>query len=152
MEITIEELNALTENTSAMRIQIAEYERRLGEKEKIIAEKDEEICQLKNDVKVMTEKQKNLNLENSFLRNFLLLSAERIKEFMKRVTGIDTWAFLRTFVEWSIPESARKEQMKLLDEVMALPTEQKPAMVMENPTFQGPMYDVHNNNEVRLEE
>ena len=152
MEITIEELNALTENTSAMRIQIADYERRMAEMEKSIAEKDETISQLKNDNKMLTEKQKNLDIENSFLRNFLILSGERIKEFMKRVTGLDAWALLRTFVLWSLPEKARREQMKLIDEVMALPTEQKAAMVMENPTFQGPMFDVHDNNEVKLDE
>lgn len=152
MEITIEELNALTENTSAMRIQIVDYERRMAEMEKSIAEKDETISQLKNDNKILTEKQKNLDIENSFLRNFLILSGERIKEFMKRVTGLDAWALLRTFVLWSLPEKARREQMKLIDEVMALPTEQKAAMVMENPTFHGPMYDVHNNNEVKLDE
>lgn len=152
MDITIEELNALTEKTSSMHVQIAEYERKLAEKNKELAEKEEEICQLKDENKQLKEAQKNLDLENSFLRNLIILSSERIKEFMKCVAGIERWAFLRTFLEWAIPERFRKDQMKLLDEVMALPTEQKPSVVMENPTFQGPMYDVHNNNEVRLEE
>lgn len=152
MDITIEELNALTEQMSTMRVKIAEYELKLAEKDNALAEKDEMICQLDDENKQLKEAQKNLDLENSFLRNIIMLSGERIKEFMKRVKGIERWAFLRTFLEWTIPDRLRNEQMKLLDEVMALPKEQKPSMVIENPTFHGPMYDVHNNNEVRLEE
>ena len=154
MDITIEELNALTENTSSMRVKIADLERQLSEKIKEIEEKEEENRNLRIEISFLREEAQNAKIENSLLRNIIMLSGERIKNFMKRVTGIERWAFLRTFIECAIPDWARKEQMKLLDEVMELPEEMepKPKVVMETPTFQGPMYDVHNNNEVRLEE
>jgi hypothetical protein len=73
---------------------------------------------------------------------------------MKRVTSMDRWSLLRAFVEWTLPERNRKEQLALVDEVMMLPkpVEDKPSVLMENPTFQGPMYDVHDNDEVKLDE
>ena len=144
MDITIEELNALTEKTSSMHVRIADLEHQLREKTKEAAEKEEENRILKNENSILKEEARNAKIENSYLRSIIMLSGERIKEFMKRVTGIERWAFLRAFMEWAIPDWARKEQMKLLDEIMELPEEQKPSVVHVSGNYN----DVHDNTTV----
>ena len=144
MDMTIGELDALTEKISSMRVQIAEMERKLSEKEIELTEKDEMINQLTVENSIIKEEKKNAQIENAYLRNIIILSGERIKEFMKRVVGIERWAFLRTFLEWALPEKSRKEQMKLLDEIMELPEEQKPKVVHVSGNYN----DVHDNTMV----
>ena len=90
-------------------------------------------------------------MENIYLRNLLILSGERIKSFMQHLKNIDKWAFLRTFVDCCLPDRHRAEQQQLMNELMALPDENsKPQILMQNPTFEGPMYDVHDNDDVNL--
>ena len=127
MEISIEELNALSDRTGAMQVRIAELERALTQQ---------------------------LNyMENIYLRNLLILSGERIKTFVQHLKSIERWAFLRTFVDCCLPDGHRAEQQRLMNELMALPEEStKPQILMQNPTFEGPMYDVHDNDDVKLSE
>lgn len=145
MEITIEELNALTGDRVSASMKITELER----KNDCLTREIERVNQ---ELAVALERQTSMNIENRLLKNVLLLSAERIKEFMKHLRSMDRWAILRTFVECTLAERNRKEQMALMDEVMTLPEEQKPTLEMKNPTFNGPMYDVHGNENVRLED
>jgi capsid protein len=154
MDISIEELNALTENTSNLRLRIAELESKVTQMQEQAQQKDVENQMLKAENKQLKEQGMTLDIENNYLRNMLHLSTERIIQFMKRVSSMDRWSLLRAFVEWTLPEKNRKEQLALVDEVMMLPkpVEDKPSVLMENPTFQGPMYDVHDNDEVKLDE
>lgn len=145
MKITIDEFNALTGDRVSASMKITELERENGFLNK-------EIERLNQELSVVMERQTSMDLENRLLKNVLLLSAERIKEFMKHLRSMDRWAILRTFVECTLAERNRKEQMALMDEVMTLPEEQKPTLEIKNPTFNGPMYDVHGNENVRLEE
>ena len=147
MDITIEELNALTDNTSSLRVRIADLEHQLRGKNQELAEKEEENRNLRIENSILKEEAQNAKIENSLLRNIIMLSGERIKNFMKRVTGIERWAFLRTFIECAIPDWARKEQMKLLDEVMELPEEMAPKVV----NVSGNYNDVHDNTSVNLD-
>lgn len=151
MEISIEELNALSDRTGAMQVRIAELERALSEQQAENARQRTEIEQMKS---ALTEAQNVTTaryMENIYLRNLLILSGERIKSFMQHLKNIDKWAFLRTFVDCCLPDRYRAEQQQLMNELMALPDENaQPQILMQNPTFEGPMYDVHDNDDVNL--
>lgn len=150
MDISIEEFNALTEKTSLLMLRIAELERSAQEKDLLLKRKDEQILQLTEENSKLTTQSNTLNLQNQYLRNVLYLSVERVKEFMLHVKGMMNYSFLRTFLEWTTPDKYRNEQLAVLNEVMILP-EDNPQVLFENPTFQGPMYDVHDNDEVKLD-
>jgi hypothetical protein len=159
MELSVDEWEKMSNREAVLRREIFELEqtkktmtemlRKLEEEKRLlVAEKE----QLATENAHLHQERNALVIDNAYLRNMLLLSGERIKEFMKRVKRIDLWSFLRTFVEWSLPEKGRKEQLELMDEVMVFPQNENRQLVMQNPTFHGPMYDVHDNQEVKLDE
>ena len=121
-----------------MELSVDEWEK-MSNREAVIRR---EIFELEQTKKTMTEMLRKLEEEKR------LLVAEK-EQLVKR---IDLWSFLRTFVEWSLPEKGRKEQLELMDEVMVFPQNENRQLVMQNPTFHGPMYDVHDNQEVKLDE
>jgi len=151
MEISIEELNALSDRTGAMQVRIAELERALSEQKAANARQQGEIERMKVELVEAQNVTTAKYMENIYLRNLLILSGERIKSFMQHLKNIDKWAFLRTFVDCCLPDRHRAEQQQLMNELMALPDENsKPQILMQNPTFEGPMYDVHDNDDVNL--
>ena len=151
MEISIEELNALSDRTGAMQVRIAELERALCEQKAENVRQQGEIERMKVELVEAQNVTTAKYMENIYLRNLLILSGERIKSFMQHLKNIDKWAFLRTFVDCCLPDRHRAEQQQLMNELMALPDENsKPQILMQNPTFEGPMYDVHDNDDVNL--
>ena len=153
MEISIEELNALSDRTGAMQVRIAKLERELDEQRAENNRQRKEIEQMKKEMEEVQSITTARYMENIYLRNLLILSGERIRSFMMRLKSIDKWAFLRTFVDCCLPDRHRAEQQRLMNELMALPDENaKPQILMQNPTFEGPMYDVHDNDDVKLSE
>ena len=151
MEISIEELNALSDRTGAMQVRIAELERALSEQKAENARQQGEIERMKVELVEAQNVTTAKYMENIYLRNLLILSGERIKSFMQHLKNIDKWAFLRTFVDCCLPDRHRAEQQQLMNELMALPDENsKPQILMQTPTFEGPMYDVHDNDDVNL--
>ena len=64
-------------------------------------------------------------LKNMLLRNYITLSVEKIKIFVSHLSGLDRFAFLKTFLEFVLPAEHYQEQLLLLNEVMVLPDEPK---------------------------
>lgn len=97
-------------------------------------------------------KQQNVatELRNMYLTNYIMLSAERIKEFVAHLCDIDRWAFLRTFMLWVIPKELEASERELIEEAMAMPAIGNKGVTLNQPTFNGAMYDVHGNGEVQL--
>ena len=136
----------------------AELNLKQAELDKMTAERDDLAGKYEVQTqhgKELEEKATEASVENIFLKKFLILSAERIKEFMKTLKTMREWSFVRTFVEWSLPEKYRQEQKQLMDEIMGLPINDDnnlPKVLMDHPTFEGPMFDVHHNDDVKLTE
>ena len=153
MEISIEELHALSDRTGAMQVRIAELERELREQQAENARQSVEMERIKEELVEVQNISTAKDMENLYLRNLLILSGERIKSFMQHLTNIDKWALLRTFVDYCLHDQHRAEQQQLMNELMAPPDENTvPQILMQNPTFKGPMYDVHDNEDVKLSE
>lgn len=112
---------------------------------------EQENKQLREENKRLQTEVKESEIKSSYLLNYIILSAEKIKEFVRVLHNMDRWAFLRTFVMWSVPDNLRAQEQKRIEEVLGLPQDQLPQVVMNDPTFNGPMYDVHDNEGINLE-
>ena len=104
----------LADDKSQQAMRIAELERQL-------AVKTSENTRLTETVKVLEAANMAAKLENMMLRNYITLSVEKIKAFVSRLKGIERFAFLKTFLEYVLPQEHYQEQLLLVNEVMTLP-------------------------------
>ena len=118
MDISIEEFQRLADERSLQAMRIADMERQL-------AEKKNENEQLKSYVKQLEMANATERLKNMLLRNYITLSVEKIKSFVSRLSGLDRFAFLKTFLEYVLPAEHYQEQLLLVNEVMVIPEEPK---------------------------
>ena len=119
MDLTIEEFQRLADDKSQQTMRIAELERRLAD---IKGENE----QLKERVKRLEVANTAAQLENMMLRNYITLSVEKIRTFVRHLRGIERFAFLKTFLEYVLPQERYQEQLLLVNEVMTMPEEPKP--------------------------
>lgn len=118
MNITIEEFQRMTDDKSQMAIQIAMLEQQVNERDQVIEA-------LKERVKCLEMSNTAERLANMWLRNYITLSVGKIKAFLTHLTGIEHFAFLKTFIEYVLPAEHYQEQLALVNEVMTMPEEPK---------------------------
>ena len=82
MEISIEEFQQLADDKSSRAVRIAELERQL-------AERTSEYEQLRERVGALEADNEVARLEILFLWNYITLSVEKIKAFVKRLKSLD---------------------------------------------------------------
>lgn len=165
MEITLEDFNSLTEERSRRDVEIArlrmelEMTRRLHREElqKLERERDglwAENAALKDRIGKMECDFENMRFENHWMKQYILLSVERIQHFFTRIGSIELLSAIKSFVLDVLPETATPEQIAYASRMMTLPTPQEaqPTISMTNPHFDGPMYDIHENQQVKLDE
>ena len=125
MEISIEEFQQLADDKTRGAVRIAELERQL-------AERMGECEQLRNRVGALEADNEAARLEIMMLRNYITLSVEKIKAFVKRLQSLDRFAFLKTFLECVLPQEHYQEQLMLVNEVMTIPEEPKAVATVQN--------------------
>ena len=118
MDLSIEEFQRLADDKSMQAMRIADLERQL-------AEKTVENEQLKGKVKQLEMVNAAERLKNMLLKNYITLSVEKIKSFVSHLSGLDRFAFLKTFLEFVLPAEHYQEQLLLVNEVMVIPEEPK---------------------------
>ena len=114
MDLTIDEFQRLSDDKSMQSMRIADLERRLAEKTK-------ENAMLKDRVKCLEMANTAEKIKNIILRNCITLSVEKVRLFVKHLNGIDRFAFLKTFLEFVLPNEYYQEQLLLVNEVMTMP-------------------------------
>ena len=82
MEISIEEFQQLADDKTRGAVRIAELERQL-------AERTSECEQLRDRVGALEADNETARLEILMLRNYITLSVEKIKAFVKRLKSLD---------------------------------------------------------------
>ena len=120
MDLTMDEFMRLADDKSQQAMRIAELERQL-------AVKTSENTRLTETVKVLEAANMAAKLENMMLRNYITLSVEKIKAFVSRLKGIERFAFLKTFLEYVLPQEHYQEQLLLVNDVMTMPDERTAA-------------------------
>ena len=118
MDLSIEEFQRLADDKSMQAMRIADLERQL-------AEKTVENEQLKGKVKQLEMVNAAERLKNMLLKNYITLSVEKIKSFVSHLSGLDRFAFLKTFLEFVLSAEHYQEQLLLVNEVMVIPEEPK---------------------------
>jgi hypothetical protein len=118
MDLSIEEFQRLADDKSLQAVKIADLERQL-------AQKTIENEQLKSKVKQLEMANVAERLRNMLLKNYITLSVEKIKSFVSHLSGLDRFAFLKTFLEYVLPAENYQEQLLLVNEVMVIPEEPK---------------------------
>ena len=142
MQLDTEEFGVLADMVSAQKITALKEEIEEARRDAAYWRRR---CEEAETMKAATE------LEKMFLTNYIMLSAEKIKIFVSRLNSVDRWSFLRTFMQWTLPEELLAKELPLIDQVMPMPNRQtQGGVVMNGPTFNGPMYDMHGNEEVKL--
>ena len=118
MEISIEDFMRLSDEMAKRQTRIAELERQM-------ACLQSENQMLKDRVGFLETTNAAAQVANLVLSNYLMLSVEKIKVFVRQLNGIETFSFIRTFLEYGLAQEHRREQMDVLDQVMVLPEEPK---------------------------
>ena len=118
MDLSMDEFQRLAEDKSLQAMRIADLERQL-------AKTENENEQLKSQVKQLEMVNAAERLKNMLLKNYITLSVEKIKSFVSHLSGLDRFAFLKTFLEFVLPAEHYQEQLLLVNEVMVIPEEPK---------------------------
>ena len=150
MNISYDEFMRLSQELAEKDVCIAQLRDKLQVTEEKLDEERQKNSVLQEENSILKTQRDKVEFENSVLRKYILLSKEKIAEFVKTLRNINHWAFLRAFVVWALPEEFREQEMPCVDEVMGLPKDNPTGIVMNQPTFQGPMYDVHGNSDVDI--
>ena len=118
MDLSMDEFQRLADDKSLQAMRIADLERQL-------AKTKNENEQLKSQVKQLEMVNAAERLKNMLLKNYITLSVEKIKSFVSHLSGLDRFAFLKTFLEFVLPAEHYQEQLLLVNEVMVIPEEPK---------------------------
>lgn len=118
MDLTMDEFQRLSDEKSQQSLKVAELQR-------LLAVKTLENAKLMEEAQLLKMEFAATRLENMLLKNYITLSAEKIKVFVSHLNGIDRFAFLKTFLEYVLPQERYQEQLLLVNEVMTMPDETK---------------------------
>ena len=118
MDITFDDFMRLSDEMAKRQTRIAELERQ-------VACLQSENQRLKERVGFLEKTNAAAQVANLVLSNYLMLSVEKIKVFVRQLNGIENFSFIRTFLEYGLAQEHRREQMDVLDQVMVLPEEPK---------------------------
>jgi uncharacterized coiled-coil protein SlyX len=149
--LSAQKIKALEERIASQERRIAAQDERIKtlEGELDSSKKDAEYwrqsCERAETMKAASE------MENLYLKNYFMLSLERIRAFVERLKSIDHWAFLRTFMQWALPEELQAKELPLIDKVMPMPQPQKPSVTVTaegDVNVEGNYNDVHDNDKV----
>ena len=140
----MEDFNALSSDLSRRDVQIAMLEMEIQlQKEKdnndislLTRERDallDENLALKDELSLMRTDFENLRFENHWMKQYILLSVERVRDFFSHISDFTLLAAIRSFVLDMLPPNATPEQRAFTQDVMRLQMpEDSPQIVIEN--------------------
>ena len=132
MNISIEDFNVLSSDLSRRDVQIAMLEMEIQlQKEKhnreislLTKERDalwEENLSLKDELSLMRTDFENLRFENHWMKQYILLSVERVQHFFSHIRDFTLLSAIKSFVLDMLPPNATPEQIAYTREVMQQP-------------------------------
>lgn len=158
MNISLDDFNALSAERSSRDVKIARLEMELSterlnyqrEIEKFMAERDamwKENQELRNQIDLMRNDFENLRYENLWMKQFILISVDRVRHFFQHIRNIEVLSAIKSFVLEVLPENATPEQIAFATKTMELPMQDdKPIMLR----VEGDYNDIHDNNDVNM--
>ena len=119
MQLDTEELGVLADMLNA---------EKMSRLEKQLSEEQERADYWQNRCQQAEMMSEAAMLQASFLKNYIHLSTEKITTFVKTLSKVEQVAFLRMFVECTMPEELRMQSLQLVNKAMPMPS------VPEHPT------------------
>lgn len=140
----MDDFNVLSSDLSRRDVQIAMLEMEIQlEKEKhnreislLTKERDalwEENLSLRDELSLMKTDFENLRFENHWMKQYILLSVERVRDFFSHIRDFNLLSAIKSFVLDMMPQNASAEQIAYARKVMELQIpEDSPQIVIEN--------------------
>jgi len=136
MNISIEDFNALSAERSSRDVKIAQLEMEMAterlnhqhEMENFMAEREalwQENQKLRKQVHMMRADYENLRYENLWMKQFILISVDRVRSFFSHIRNIELLAAIKAFVLEVLPENATPEQIAFATKTMELPKDDR---------------------------
>ena len=141
MDISLEDFNALSAAQSRRDVEIAtlkmelqtQADRHQNETADLLRERDAlwaENARLREQNDLLQTSYENVRFENHWMRQYILLSVERVRDFFSHIRDITLLSAIKSFVMDMLPPNATPEQIAYTREVMQLPMlEDTPQMV-----------------------
>lgn len=142
MQIDTEELGALAEMLSA---------RRTEELEAALEEQRRQAEYWRARCEAAEQAAAEQAVHNVLLTNYIVLSIEKIRAFVAKLCKVEQWALLHTFMQWALPDELTARELPMLEEMMPMPDEGRPATNAYNNFAAGCECKVFNgNSEVQI--
>ena len=149
MEISIEDFNALSAEQSRRDVKIARLEMELRQREEQYAKEVEllrgENMRLSEQLALLRANFENMRFENHWMKQYILLSVERVQDFCSHIRDFALLSAIKTFVLDMLPANATAEQIAYTRNIMQTsPAAEEPRVV----TVQGNYNDFHDNGSI----
>ena len=137
MELTSLEFASLSKEFSEKDVKISQLMTENDSLKTEIGKLREENAQLRERTQFLETDNTATKLNNLILKNYIILSAEKIKQFMATIYNLDRWAFLRSFVTWVVPEELKQLEQHTIEDMMALPKKEEGSSIGQQNNFYG---------------
>ena len=156
MNISLEDFNALSAERSQREVKIATLEFKLQaleikhkeEMATLLGERDAlwaENSSLREQNDLLRTDYENLRFENHWMKQYILLSVERVQHFFSHIRDFTLLSAIKSFVLDMLPPNATPEQRAFTQDVMRL---QMPEDLPQIINVAGNYNDIHNNENV----
>ena len=112
MEMNTQEFSVLADMLSTQRLAVMEAE---------LAKQKEQTEFWRQRYEEAERRLAATDMKNMILTNYIVLSMEKIKSFVKGLYKMEQWAFLRAFIQWSLPEELMAQERGMVEQVMPMP-------------------------------
>ena len=146
MNLSADEFMSLSNQLSDRDVKTAELELQLQQTRRLLAIKEAEIGALTQKLSELEHIHAATEIENAYLKRYLMLSWTKIKSFMSHIHDIQLLAFLHTFMLKTVSEEMGAKALEVINEAVQLPDEEKPStqiqadqvIMQNNGTVNGP--------------
>ena len=157
MEITLEDFNALSAERSSRDVKIAQLEMTIEteraehqcEIENYQNERDalwKENQELRKQMDMMQVDYENLRFENHWMKQYILISVDRVRHFFSHIRNIEVLSAIKSFVLQVLPENTTDEAYAFVSKTMDLPMQEDAKIIQ----VEGDYNDFHDNGEVNV--
>ena len=122
MELNTQEFEVLATMINDRRIET--LEREIESQGQLIETLKRENAKLHEHMDLMQREYENLRFENHWMKQYILLSVERVKSFFSHMRNIELLSAVKTFVLSVLPENASSEQIAYASKMMEVPMDE----------------------------
>ena len=151
MEISFEELEKLSSKMSDKELRIARLEADLEAERQLMKAAGDTIRKLEARCEELVAMTNTLDMENVYLKSYLLLSWSKIRQFMMGLHDFGKVAFLQSFMLKTLSEKMGAEALAAINDVVPMPETQNGVQVVvgtaQDVIVDGGVKNVTNNND-----